>query len=1245
MDQNLIRRLDKLIDVMESMSGMSAPKRFPIIGNSERIGSDYNLNEVEGFVDVVTKARKNLEAENKKMDSFMSGVSRNNTLLQALSHKIKETKKSTEELNKSIENQSESYKKSAVAMSKFVEGAGVNSKKVFELSQSLDKVEESAKKLQQKIESRSKSEEKLSKVTKDILGSEIKIREDFKNLDDSFKTVKSAIAKTTAELESKSKSGATQETSKLEKQLEDLNEALGSLEALKDIKQSTVELRKSINDIDLSQVKDSDVEEVLQELKKDARSQNANLIKKLGSVQDRLAGAQKGAQITTTGELRKLSGQMRANNAALSQLGRVLIAGSAEMGRREVSMVQTRQARVGGQFLSQIPAAMMGMSESDLMRVQDERRFLMRRMALASGEEGGGAAFVASGEFREIQNLGKILGLVGVEAAETMMDVAESLRVLGLDSTKEVLEATTQFIKDSHIQFGLTQDQMIKSFSEMTEGGLLALRVRGETDEEIREAMQDEVAFRMRLARALNQSIEIQERHNRQHAAELMGDPVELFRRSIFESIAAQQIGLSQEDVDLVQRFRMGEDMSSEERQRAIELRNLIRTGTADERLSAQLGGDFGTMAVMDRFMRGAGIDVDEATRELQMLRGADEAAAETQRPARELHAFAEAVMRATEMLRGFSASSGAGLLGGALSVGADLAMIRMALGRSRLGRAIDRGAGRVAGAVSGAVRGGAGMIGRGYGATRSFVTGTGGRMLMRGAAPVAAATMVGGAAMDVRRTNQALEAGEISDLEARQERVKTGLGVGGRLAGMAAGAKVGAMGGAAVGSVGGPLALATGLVGAIGGAIVGGVAADRIAETAANRMEDSYWREHIDKGATGEIISSTPQIRQGSKTTRSQFRANISEHELFQENPELYRRYKDYQADRKSEIYEDEITRRMERLPEDASPIRKRMEQSAARRTADRESQIETIKFFKDELNQTLGEGTVVYHEVTDIDGDWRDIASEDATGPTPKGIGRPDSPEVARRRADFVSGVVMRDVGGETLEAQATDEDRRRLEEISRTQRGHLEAMMQMRREDPEGNAEDIAVLRQHRLQLLQESRDIIDSYFTDEIEEQNRHQERLTEMYGLMKDIEQDRDELDVGWFGRNILRRKEDPETQLRLDDNIDNLVNMFVDMDDLELVHAFSEVKQIEALIKTLQADDEKEEETKELLERLEGIMNRVGDNTERSADAEEKQLSKQDALISMASESYWRDRLGSVDGTVKELNDQFSAPA
>ena len=829
-------RTNKLLE-----KALASGNSFNFVSNGQRIGGRNDIeSEMMGFNEVVERGRKMLEGESKKIDSFFKGVGRSLPLIKTFADALK---KNNTTLNKSIQDQSEKYKQSARAMDGFVKSVGANNKKVSDLNVVLDKAEDAAKKLQQKVQKRAESEQKVTEIAADVLKKEIKIKKDFSNLEVVYRDISRAMKKAKKEYESADRKDGRDAA---QKKLDKLSEAMSHLQNLKDIPETSKELREVAKQIDLSNIKDQDLKEVLEKIKKDSTGNTQTTVARLSDVSERLKGLNTGLKVAVGTQTSKMYDIISKTNSTIEELGRVLVAGFGEAATKQFNMVQTRQMRAGGQFQQIIPALTMGMSEADLLRTQDENRFLIRRMALAAGNEEGAANFIGSGEFREIQDLGEELGLIGIESADMMLKIAENLRVVGITATRDSLEQTVKFIKESHKEFGITQKQMVDSFRNMTDQGLMAMRFRGDgMDPE--EAMQNEVEARMRLARVLNQDIAIQEKRVRQMASLLTGDPVETFRKAMMTRILATNMGFDEEEASLLQRYVQQEDLG-EDQERARGLYERLRRESAGARASEITGGNIFGAVIHHIFMTRAGIDIDDATREAVLYMGADEQAAASREGVNELHDFARAVMRSKEMLAGLMQSGFGVLTLGALKSASSLFILAVQAAFTARSLGILGGASLMR------------MLRR--------APAVAGGLMRRAALPVAATVGVGMAGMNIMDMNKQHQMGDISDLERRQGITREAVGTGGRIGGMIAGAKVGGM---AAGAAGGPLALVTGVLGAITGGIVGGLFADSIADAAVKRMENRDWRDYI-----SERAGMTQDKRRSDRTLSGDDRAEL---------------------------------------------------------------------------------------------------------------------------------------------------------------------------------------------------------------------------------------------------------------------------------------------------------------------------------------------------------------------------------
>ena len=844
MDQNLRQALDYM--VKQLAREMRGPQRVDILGNADRINRDNRevseesvRSTVRSFEQITKASRSAIKNEQKRMDNFFKGLGRGASILDGFYHRVN---KSNAVLEKSIKTQNDTFKNSARSMEAFTRSTYNNTEKLRRTTDKLDVIDEATKKLQTKAKEKLEIENRIKALTQDYLKKQVDLRQDAKK----YGTEQERVYRAQLRLQKKLKNAKGDEAAEIEKAIEGLKEARKGIQELQKsggmqaASEAFAELREAFKGIEgWEKSGDEHLEKIYDELK-NAGGSDEEIIQNLDKIASAIEGAKVGYAAVEQRNANKLIELSEKRNRILEALGPQIVAGLADTSRREFSMLETRQQRMGTQSFALLPRAMaMGMSETDLLTMTDENRYLIRRLALAAGEEGE-IAYMRGDFRREVQDLGKELGLIGADAMRGMLEIADSLRVVGVDANTETLRGMTAFLKDSQVSFGITQEQMVSAFRDMTEEGLMGIRFMNRVDSV--EAMQEEIAARMHLGRLLNQDIETMKRREREMAARVTGDPAEVFRRSIMAGILASQQGFSREDQALIRRRFSGEDISDPElARRAMRLEVDLRTTAAQSRSSSVVGGNLLGAIVTHRMMEMTGIDIQEATLEAQRrLAGEDARTARSDEPARRLNEFSQALLRSKEMLRGITESSFSLLAASIFSSVTALAHLTFhawAAGLS-LGR-LGMGPGRATGRMRGM-----------------------GLPLTVGASALA----VGGATMYMGRqsANAQFNAGMLSEVERDQairEANYQGIGqmgggmvggaIGGRLAGAWAGAKVGAAAGTVVPGLGN---LIGGTLGLIGGLMAGQMIGSALANFSSSRQQKQQTRKEIAAIASGGL-------------------------------------------------------------------------------------------------------------------------------------------------------------------------------------------------------------------------------------------------------------------------------------------------------------------------------------------------------------------------------------------------------
>lgn len=853
MDANTRELTRAIEDLRKAIEG---PRSFPIIGNQDRINRDSReVNEdsvkstVQSFEQISRVSRDAIRKEQKRMDSFLKGLGRGTGMLDSLYHRLK---KGNAELEQSMRKQGQTYKESARNMEAFTRSTYNNTEKLNDTTKKLDDIDKVTKKLQRSTKEKQQVENEIKQIAQKYLKSQLSL----KNNAESLAYEEKRLAGKQFQLSQKLKTAKEDEIEEIKHSIDEIQKARDKMQELPVFLmqklRSEVEKIKDWNEVDPNDESTKFLKNIYEKIK-DGAGSDEEILASLDNINEAIEGAKAGFTAVENKNANKLIALSEKRNRILESLGPTIVAGLAEAGRREFNMMETRQMRMGSQSYSMLPRALaMGMSETDLLTMTDENRYLIRRLALEAGQEGE-FAYMTSEFRKEVQALGKDLGFIGADAMRGMLQVADSLRVVGVDANTEMLRDMTSFIKSTHVQFGITQEEMIGAFRSMTEEGLMGIRFMNYEDSV--EAMQEEVEARLHLGRLLNQDIETMKRREREMAARITGDPAEMFRRSIMAGVLASQQGFSREDQDLIRRRFRGETMRGEAGRRAARLEEDLRSGAAQFRANEIVEGNPFAAILPHILMDRAGIDIAEATLEAQRRPGQiDERTARTDEAAKSLDTFRRALLRSKEVLRGITESSFAAFAAGIAASVASL--IHLAASSAIAGLSLRR-------------------LGLGLGPADMGRMGRMGRFAVPATMGISALA-IGGTTMYAGRqaAHSQFDAGMISESErdiALREANYTGIGqmtggtaggvggamagravgvAGGRLAGAWAGAKAGAVAGSFAPGIGNVVG---GLVGLGVGLVAGEAIGNALADAQQNRMENRERRQRIMDIATGE--------------------------------------------------------------------------------------------------------------------------------------------------------------------------------------------------------------------------------------------------------------------------------------------------------------------------------------------------------------------------------------------------------
>ena len=538
----------------------------------------------------------------------------------------KAVKSSVETVERQTRGQSESYRQSADAMAKFVHRVGANSSEIDKVTKSMAKVQDTTKALQEIAKKRKELEDDITNSLKET---SMKRRTLNKS---NYQNVGQLLSDAMSRLE-KTASGSSEEAH--------LVNIINKLKELKTIPDSISELRSFLKDKKLKEfaAKNPELKPVIDEMftKVDSLLNEGSTTKgnrrakktkdiidnldELSSVGEKLGGLLFGYQITAKEVSEKYDESSRKLREAMGDLVKSIGASVGEAIVKESKMFMTRQRLTGATqaYSLRDEAIGMGISETALLTSVTENKDLIRRMAQDTGDfagPGGGGRFVESGGLNEIRKYSREMGLMGQEAIDNILKVSDDLRVTGFRLNRGNIRGSVDFFRDTFKDLGLTQQKMRDFYAEMSTGGLLRVVA---ADENARlaslEAMQNEVEFRGKLARVLNQELEIQQKRVRELAKLAYGDPAAALKQSIGVEIMARQAGMSRKDAQLLgeQTRTGGASLNEEERFNAAKLHAVLVGDIGKMLTSAAKGDQLGQRMVLTKFMELAGIDALQA--------------------------------------------------------------------------------------------------------------------------------------------------------------------------------------------------------------------------------------------------------------------------------------------------------------------------------------------------------------------------------------------------------------------------------------------------------------------------------------------------------------------------------------------------------------------------------------------------------------------------------------------------------
>lgn len=842
----------------------------------------------ESLAKKIKASEESFKKHQEAMGKANKGVA---AFIPALELFNKKVKKTSEGLEASIIDQTVAHKEASRAMYRYTREVGTSSKEMKTVVRGFDEIGKNLNKAQEASKKRAEVEEKLSAISRKNSADLLKSSEGFSHIPKVLETVRTDLKKA-RDNERHYKNIQGKLTEVQEKKLKEEEE---NIQALKNARDQLIEIQKqgeesvsnlkdALNSEDLrkaiDQTKDKEVRETLYKILEHGSEDNADIIEGLDELKDKIDGAHRGTlQQNKEGQRKLLTAQERFINST-KQLIQTVVAAMGDTTRKELSMVQERQRREGAQFGMRIPAAMMGMSEAEGLQTLDENRYLLRRMATLQEESGGGALFRSSTFRTEMQQLGHTLGLTGKEAADTILSISDSLRRFGVDATQQQLEQTSWFIKESHKRFGMSQDEMLKNFTDMSGDAALALYGGRDNILASTESVNDEIEMRIRLARVLNQEVDVQKQRLKQLNQMQFNDPAEALRSGVKMAMVGSTVGAftggaedQSRQKDLLQRYYRGDKLSKGEREEAVFIDARTRL-LAGERAAE---GGFQERAVLSR-MAPSSLNMEEAARErmrladedieipktLEEFKAMSDVFAETKSPMGELNGVVAKLIATMEKFNGVMQSSIGTLAGGILgfvgqiaSIGLDIAAIR-ALSGGRI-----PGLGKVKGVAAGLWSGGKRMAGAGKGAITTAASKAapalgslkthGGKLLRFGGVPVAAGVGAWEARNAWEQTDELYEQGMISEEQARAMKK-------GDMSEIAGGTAGGVLGGAAAGALIGssvPIAgtIAGGLIGA-GVGYIGGSSLGRWLGDDTTKLDDYTLqkRQELLQNPTGNI-------------------------------------------------------------------------------------------------------------------------------------------------------------------------------------------------------------------------------------------------------------------------------------------------------------------------------------------------------------------------------------------------------
>jgi len=523
---------------------------------------------------------------------------------------VKAMKKGTKELDISLRGTSDAYKSAAKATNEYTYRVGQNSEDLATVQKTLRDVQKKSQQLAELTEKRTNIEKRITDNVKDTRLKDLKISSDLSNVG---KLIKEAEKELSLDKKSPNAPQLTQtitdlrELGEIPKLFTDLKGELGK----KDVQEA---MRR---DQALAQI----MQPIMDGLGDNIQDAADNIKEYSETVKDAFAGSVAAHENVIKKNTKNLEDATDGFGKALTALGASLALAVGTGAKKEASLLLTRQQTTGavGRYSMRGEALAMGVSETDLLTSVAENRYAMRRLGQAEGFDGA-SDFVESPAFQEMRKTSYEMGFVGKAALDNMMRFSQSLRAVGADSSADSVSGAMKFVKDTHINLGISQDEMVSFFSDMMSGGSLRLGATGPGVGSFAQmkAIEDEITFRGKLATVLNQDLQLQKKRVQEQRQLRYGNVIDAFKRSIGATMLGTQLGMDPTETKLVAEYMRagGANMSDEDRNAAIVGREnmAIRAGTRLDELS-KMDPDvaLGERAVLERFMELHGVTVDEA--------------------------------------------------------------------------------------------------------------------------------------------------------------------------------------------------------------------------------------------------------------------------------------------------------------------------------------------------------------------------------------------------------------------------------------------------------------------------------------------------------------------------------------------------------------------------------------------------------------------------------------------------------